>query len=342
MGLKAFRRIQISNVEGTPGTAEAAVEMLSGTMLFDDGLTIHHPEEDRNSLALYEENDIVVGKEAHLVYQGDLNFRHMAWLLSMALCGNVTAAQPDAVNQPLSYLWTFTPDIDGPNTPDIAAGIDTFTIEFGDDSRAYEAEFCFATRLKISGAPNEVVKVECDIQGRQVTSGITFTAALAMESVQRAAFNKSKVYIDAAGGTMGNTQATDLVKAIEWELETMFTAAYGPDGNLYFTSLDEDKKAPTLTLTLKRNSAALTEEDAYRNRTTRLIRWEILGDTELDSGETNPPYLYLDGAYRYDEWPEWSDEDGRTTHEVTAVAVYNSDYAKLFEAALYTDLDAYP
>lgn len=342
MGLKAFRRIQVSNVEGTPGLAEAATEVLTGTLTFDDGLEIHYPEEDRNTLAKNVGNDLVVGKEAHLVWQGDLNFRHIAWALAMCIRGNITPTQPDASNEPLSYLWIFTPALTAPNTPDQTNGIDTFTFEFGDDSRAYEAEFCFGTRLEISGAPNEPVKFVCEITGRQITSGVTFTAALTMQDVQRAAFNKSKVYIDAQGGTIGTTQRTDLVKAITWELETMFTAAYGPDGALFFTAVEEDKKAPVVTLTFKRGAASLTEEAAYLARTTRLLRWEILGDTELDVNQSNPPYLRLDQAIRYTEWPEWSDQDGRTTHEAVAEAVYDSDYARMFEAALLTDLAAFP
>lgn len=342
MGLKAFRRIQVSNVEGTPGTAEAAVEVLSGTMTFDDGLAIHSPEEDRNTLAKNVGNDLVVGKEAHLTWQADLNFRQIAWALAMAIRGNITPTQPDAVNEPLSYLWTFTPSLTAPNTPDQTNGIDTFTFEYGDDKGAYETEFCFATRLEISGAANETVKMVCEIVGRQVTSGITFTAELTMPAVQRAAFNKSKIYIDAQGGTMGATQKTDLVKAITWELETMFTAAYGPDGALYFTAVEEDKKAPVVTVTYKRGTASLTEEAAYRARTTRLLRWEIWGDTEMDADQSNPPYLQLDQAIRYTEWPEWSDQDGRTTHEAVAEAVYDAGYTKMFEAALLTDLAAFP
>jgi hypothetical protein len=343
MSLKAFRRAQISNVEGTPGTAEAAVEVLPGTILYDDGVTIHRPEEDRNNLAANMADDVIAGREAHLTWAFDLNFRHICWALAMSICGNITPTQPDAMYEPNAYLWTFTPALtaDG-NTPDQTDGIDTFTIECGDASRAYEVEFAFGTRIEISGAPNEVVKVSVEITGRQVTSGITFTAALTAQSVQKAPFNLSKVYIDTSWANLGTTQVTGMVKGITWALDTMFTASYGPDGNLYFTSLDEDRKAPEITLVLKRNSDALTEETAWENRTTRFIRWEILGTTELDGGESNPPYLHLDTACRYFEWPRWGDENGRTTIEAKAEGVYDSTGSAMFEAAVKTALDAYP
>ena len=122
----------------------------------------------------------------------------------------------------------------------------------------------------------------------------------------------------------------------------MFTAAYGPDGALYFTAVEEDKKAPVVTVTYKRGTASLTEEAAYRTRTTRLLRWEIWGDTEMDADQSNPPYLQLDQAIRYTEWPEWSDQDGRTTHEAVTEAVYDAGYTKMFEVALLTDLAAFP
>ena len=69
---------------------------------------------------------------------------------------------------------------------------------------------------------------------------------------------------------------------------------------------------------------------------------KLKGSTELDSGQSNVPYLTLNQAVRYDAWPEWGDDSGHSTVAVKAVSVYDSGYAKLCEAALLTTLSALP
>lgn len=341
MGIKAFRRIQISNVEGTPGEAEVATEKALGVMTFEPGQTLHQPDDDRASLAMNHENDFFVGKEAHLVWSGDFNFRHIAWALCMAIRGNITPTQPDTTNEPNAYLWTIVPGWTTGNTPDIANGIDTFTYEYGDDTQCYETEYCFATQLVISGAPNEPVKFTVNITGRQKTD-TTFTAALTVQSVQYAPANLVKFYLDTAWANLGDTQAQGLLRAWTWTLDTMFVPDYGADGELFFYELDEDKKAPQLQLTYKWKAASDTEEGYYQDRTTRFSRIEILGATEIDSGQDNPPSLKLDTAIRYTDWPTWGDQDGRTTIQVTGTGQYDATGSAMFQALLFTDLAAFP
>lgn len=342
MALKAFRKIQAGSEGATPGTAVAATEILYGILsTFESGETLYQPEEDRNTLARHLADDEFVGKEAKIVWVGDLNFRHINWALANAIRGNVTATQPDATNQPLAYLWTYTPALTTSNNPSETNGIETFTIEYGDDLQAYEVEYCFATRLQISGAPNEVCKFTLDIVGRQRTD-TTFTAALTAQSVQRAPFNLSKFYIDTSGAGMGGTQKTALLKAFTWTLDTQFAAYYAGDGQLYFSAVTEDRKAPELQLTYARNSDADAERTKYEARTTSFLRLALFGQTELDSGQSNPPYLYLDQAVRYRTWPTFGDEEGLATVQVVADAVYDATWSKMFEAALLTNLSAWP
>lgn len=342
MGLSAFRRIQISNVEDTPGSAEAAMEILYGTMgTFEDENELHRPEDERNNLAPYFENDEFVSERAHAVWTGDVNFRHILYALLMTVRGNVTATQPDPTNEPNAYLWTLTPAVTSANTPDQANGIDTFTIEYGDDDQAWEMAYCFGTLLEISGAPNEACTFSLGITGDKKTD-TTFTAALTAQDVQRAPFNLAKFYIDAAGGTMGGTQKTGLLRGFTWRLNTQFAAFVTADGSLSYGSVVEGRKAVELDLTYKWGSDADTERGMYDARTTRLIRIELNGQEELDTSQSNPPYLQLDQAVRYENWPTWGEDEGASVFDVTAYGVYNSTYAKLFEVALLNSLATLP
>lgn len=330
MSLKAFRRIQLG-LEGTPGSAAAADYVALGTMTAESGEVLHQPDDERNTLARNMADDLFVGKEAKLVWTGDVTMRDITYALAMAIRGNVTPAASGS-----EITWTFTPGLTTANTPDIADGIDTLTFEYGDNTQAYETEYCFATRLQISGAPNQVLQFTCDITGRQWTE-TSFTGALSLVATQRFPFNLARFYINATGASIGVTQATATLLGFTWTLETMFTPYYTADGALYFTGVREAKKRPVLQLTYARNATSEAERDKYDARTTTFLRIKAEGPTNITSNE---PYLQLDGAYRYMAWPSYGEENGLTTVQVTAEAVYDATWAKMFEVAVMNTLAA--
>jgi len=329
--------------EATPGTAVAATEVAYGTLsTWEEERVIVQPEEDRNNLSRHMADDFVAQKSARLVWTGDVNTRHILYALSMGLCGNITPTQPNSTDQPNAYLWTFTPGLTTANTPDIAAGIDTFTFEFGDNLQAYEAEYVFATRIEISGRPGEACQFTADLMGRQRTD-TTFTGALTAQSVQRFPFALAKVYVDTSWANLGTTQKSGLLKGFSWILETQLAASWGADGNLYFYAVDKEaRKSAELRLVYARCTDADSERTKYEGNSTTYLRIELLGATELDSGQSNPPYIYLDNAVRYFEWPTPGDEDGLSTVEVVGESVYDSTGGKQFEVAVLTELDAFP
>jgi hypothetical protein len=306
---------------------------------------IFYPDEERNNLARNMADDFVVQKFAELTMTGELNMRDVVWMVCNSVRGNITPTQPDVVNEPLHFLWTVAPTLTAANTPDIANGIDTFTIEFGDNVQAYEMEYVFSTALEITGGPGEPCQFSWDIAGRQLTE-TTFTGALtspANVDSQRFPFNLSKFYIDANYAALGTTQVTGLLRAFRWRLETMFSARFAADGNLYFSSLNEDKKKVELELTYYRDGTnSEGEKDKYDARTTAYLQVELNGATEMDAGESNPPYVRLQGAFRYTDWPEAGDEDGVVVETVTAESVYDSTGTQQFGVLIGTTLSAYP
>lgn len=343
MGAKAFLFHQAGD-ETTPGTAVAATEAMLGRISFKEDYDLHQPEHDRNSLALYFEDSEFVGKRTALTWEGDLNPRHAVWALGMSVRGNITATQPDPTNEPLSYLWTYEPGLTTANTPDIVNGIDTNTWEFGDDDQCYEANYCFSTRLQISGAPNAACQFACDIVGSE-QSDVTKTAALSYTTgvgVQLFPFNLATIAIDADGGTMGDTASAGLLRGFTWTLNTQFSAYPCADGDISYANVVEGRKFVELDLIYKWDAAADAEKAFWEAQTTRLVRIALNGSTEQDAAQSNPPYLHLSQAIRYTDWPTWGDDAGHSTVAVKAVSVYDSGYAKLFEVALKNMLAAYP
>jgi hypothetical protein len=336
------------------------------------------PEEDRNTLARNLSNHFKVGVQAALSMSGNVNTRIINWLMSGAIRGNITPTQPDATNEPLAFLWTYQPGLTTANTPDITNGIDTFTFEFGDNIQDYEAEYAFVENLTITGSPNEPVTYESDWIAHQV-SETTLTPALSAVSTQRFPSNLVKFYVDADYASIGGTQVTDTLIEWSWSIETMFTPRYSAGGNFYFEGVNEDKKVVELELTLKRGdqSEAFTPrysaggnfyfegvnedkkaveleltlkrgdqsealKDIWDAQGVTYLRIQLNGATEIDSGQTNPPYVNLDGAFIITEWPETDDADGAQTVSITLESTYDSVGAKQHEVAVLTDLAAYP
>lgn len=341
-GQKAFRKIQISNVEGTPGTAEAATEILFGmiTQLFTDKV-FHTPDQDRGVLAAHYEVPFQVGEAIELEMEGELYDRLAVFMFSNAIRGNVTATQPDNIDEPNHYRWVFEPAMTTPNTPDETNGIDTFTLEVGDNNGAYEVEYLFTVSFEISGSPNEPVMFTWTVQGRQVTS-TTFTAALTAPAAAYFPFNKTKFYIDTSYAGIGGTQKSGVLRAFTYTLETMFSGRYAADGNYYFSSINEDKKAAEVELTYYRDGVTEAAEFAkYLAQTMTYLRIELNSEVEMDSGENNPPQIKLDGAFRYTEYPAYDDEDGTSVVSVTARSFYDPTSSKMITVTVDTTMDAF-
>lgn len=261
----------------------------------------------------------------------------------MSVRGNITPTQPDSTNQPNAYLWTYEPGLATANTPDIANGIDTCTIEFGDNVQAYEVEYLVLTNLTIRGEEGGPCKVIWTGFGRQMTD-TTFTGTAINTTFQRIMFQKMNFSMDTSWAALGSADKTGVLKGFEWSLDTMFAPVFCGDGNLYFAGISEDKKAPRLTLKYRWDSTfADGERTKYEARTTIFPELELIGNTVLDTGQANPPYVEIGGAYRYTDWPSAPTvEQGEEIVEVTAEGVYDATGAKMMTIAVLTDLSAYP
>lgn len=338
------KQIQIGN-ESTPGTAVAATEILLAIMESQYSSEMFFvPEDDRNLLAIDKANRFKVQDIAELVMTGNVNHRHAPFLFGSTIRGNITPTQPDVTNEPLAYLWTYQGGLTAGNTPDITNGIDTYTIEFGDNLDDYEAPYCFTKTLVITGEAGDApVTFEQTFTASKITAGITPTAALTIQSVQYFPANTVSFYIDTSYAGIGGSVKTDLLKAFTWTLETQFTPRFTTSGVFTYAGVNEAAKQVELELTYLRGTLSEVEKALAVAGSTTYLRIKLLGGTELDSGQSNPPYIYLDGAYQYDTpWPAPEDADGARTDTVTAKSVYDATGTRDFEVAVFTDLASWP
>lgn len=350
VGSRALRRVQISNVEGTVGTAEAATEILffEEVTQLTQAAVFHKPKQDRGSLARYVERDFQVSQYAELEMSGDLYDRLMVFIAANSIRGNVTATQPNAGTKPNEYLHVFEPALAALNTPDLTDGIDTFTLEWGNQIQEYESPYMVTIEWTIEGvASNDedaAVTVSWKVFVRGVTES-TFTAALSAPTThQYFAVNKAKWFVDTSYAGIGGTQKTGVLKGFKYTFATEMTPRFSADGNFYFSGVNQDAIAPELELTMWRDNTVFEAElDKYlaNPKTIAFHRIALFGHTEMDSGQANPPYIYLDIAGTYEDWPELDDEDGSELITVKLVGIQDPTSSKMMTVSVGTRMQTY-
>src|SRR3990172_1851217 len=109
--------------------------------------------------------------------------------------------------------------------------IKTYTIEGGDNQQAEEMEYAFVDSFKLSGNPGEALMMDAQWIGRQVIN-TTFTGAISIPTVEEILFTKSKLYIDAVGGTLGTTLVSDTLLGFEFSVKTGIIPKLTANGQL--------------------------------------------------------------------------------------------------------------
>ena len=318
MGLAALRKIQVGK-ETTPGTAVAATAKYMGMMLttnLDDRIIVQ-PKDERGSLAgthrSYTPNYLWNGS-----LQGNVTYEDLPYILRMALIGAVSPTTVDTS----ARLWTYTPSLTAANVPD------TNTLEMGDDTGEYEAEYVFATNLEISAAVDDALKFRADLVGRQLAAS-TFTGALADRTVEDALGAKTKLYMDDTGGTIGTTQKTLTLIDWTWRLPAHFVVKRHQDGNQYFSGYSEVKMEPELDLLVEYNSTLRTLRTKYTAETRQLVRLRTQGS--LAGAATALREVTIDGAYKIVEMGSFDERAGADVVRMKLKGEYDATYAKLFE-----------
>jgi hypothetical protein len=294
----------------------------------EEMMTLHRPDEERGSLADIFRT-VVAGEAVDLGFEGDLTFEQVMYLLHMGVKA-VTPTQPDAVNSPTVYLWTYTPSLTSGNTPK------TFTIEYGDDVQEHEVEYCVAKELEFSGALDEPLVMKATIFGRNLEAS-TFTAGLSDPSLESALMNKTKLYIDDVGGTIGTTEKSATLIDFSWKLTTGFVPRKHGGAQLYFDSLGELKKKVTVDMTFEFNSGAEIERTKYAAGTRRLFRLKSTGTNIEDAYNRE---LTLDFAGVYTKFGTLEENDGADIVKVTIESEYDSGWGKLFEVTVQNDVSS--
>lgn len=313
-----FNKIQLGR-ESTAGTAVAATTIWRGMMaMLEDARDRQQVEEQVGLFAPQERSYDTMLLAKLSMPATELTFEQVCHIFE----AGVKTATPSGAGT-YTRIYDF-PTGSTPNT------IKTYTIEAGNtlvSPDVREAEYCFVEEFELSGKSGEAWKMSANWIGRQLSTSV-FTPSIALPTVNEAVFGRTKLYIDATGGTLGTTQKTGVLMGAKIRVRTGIVYVPVGDGNLVFAThkFVVPKIDFSLTLELESTSVVAAERAIYEADSSRLFRLAIDGDNPATHS------LKLDWAGKYDKINDYENANGNTTVTLDGHAIYSSADTQFWKA----------
>src|SRR6266568_1752679 len=307
-GLNALQKAQ-AFLETTRGTAAAATRIV----YFDRGAWFEQivgkefPSEDRNSF-VDNYRQVITDHRVQLSGGADATFDDLAWWGQIFWKGSVAAV----LSNTSVYTRTFQPTV---ATDDLQ----TATLEIGNDTQAYQVPYCLGQKLELDWAGGQAVKMSVDLLGQQLVAQ-AFTGALSDRVLEDLVGTTAKVYIDNAGGTIGTTQALNVLRGkLTWE--NAWTQITHLRGNLYPDDAQRDVRMLKLELDVHFNNT--TEFAQLLTGGERLIRVQFTGSNIPASSPTTAKTATFD-FYGFHVTAPFADEGPIRIVKLTGSSVYDA------------------
>ncbi len=337
MGNRYFSKVQFGK-ETVRGTAVAA-----DTILLCDKLSVKtdrkpvYPSENIGIRAPAMRSEIYQYLYTNTLVTPHGYFQMLPALFGCGLKGGVVPSEVTAGQR--DYLWSFTPNL----AFGVSNAQDSMTIELGDDTQAFEAEFCMYERIRISwqvsqGMDASPVNIERDFFGRQLTP-TTFTGGLVLPSIEPMNGKLSRLYADNAWANVGNTELENILRGADIEILTGLYPKFSGSGYKYFDGFGEDVMEVTAKLTLEGGSDADAIFDAHLANTFQVIRLEINGG-QIGTGTNHNLSIDLGGTWE-EVTPLGGEDRGDNLTDAVLRSYYDPTGQKQFQVNVTTDVDSY-
>lgn len=323
-------KIQLGR-EATAGTAVAATTIWRGQFARLEDARTRNIVEEQIGLMVQAERSYDSQYLARLTMPATpLTFEQVLHILE-AGCKTATPSG----SGPYVYTYNY-PTGNTPNT------IKTYTIEAfnavsDDDYR--EAAYCFVEEYTFSMTAGEAWQMSANWIGRQLSTG-TPTSLSTLLTVEEALGMRTKLYIDATGGTVGSTQVTGVLMGADMTVRTGIMPVFVGDGNLYYSAVKHTGPEITFSLTLE-----LEETDGVSRVDTERLIYEAdavrLFELELDGSDANHE-MTIQWAGKYDSIGDYSNSDGNTTVQLSGHGVYSATDTLFWEAVVTNQVSAVP
>ena len=325
-GLNALQKAQafLESTRGTPAAATRIVYFDRGAW-FEQVIGRDFPDEDRNSFIDFY-RQLTTSHAVKLSGGADATFDDLAWWGQIFWKGGVTGV----LSNTTVYTYTFQPTV-------ASDDLKTATLEIGNDTQAYQIPYCLGEKLEISWKGGEAVKMAVDLLGQQLTPQ-AFTGSLSDRTLEDLVGTTAKVWIDNGGGTIGTTQALNVLSGkLTWE--NKWTQLTHLRGNLYPDDAQRDSRSVQLELDVHFNNT--TEFAQLVAGGERLIRVQFSGSNIAGSSPTTAKTATFDFFGFYTSAP-FSAEGPIRVVKLVARSVYDTTAAVDWKVAVVNQLVTLP
>jgi|SaaInl4_150m_RNA_FD_contig_21_705182_length_1736_multi_5_in_0_out_0_3 hypothetical protein len=277
-GIRSFRVAQLG-LESTKGTAVAATVLWRGLGTFQDGTVRNYPEESLGYFVKVDRHYEAMTVARMTMESTPFTFEQAPYLFASCI-KNVVAGAADGAGSGKIYTYPFSTTT--LNT------VKTYTLEAGDNIQGWEAAYGFCRSFEISGSggqDSDAVMISAEWIAREWAK--TTLSSPSLVAVEEASFLKSKLYIDAVGGTMGSTQKTAMFVGFTFRADPGIREMFTGDGNLYFTDALL-RKQPEITCDIEMlyTTDAIAQIDNWLAGTPVLIEIALEGTALTGAGTT--------------------------------------------------------
>lgn len=338
-GIKVLNRIQLGT-ESTPGTAVVASTIWRGPAAkIQDNQTKVRPEENIGVSSITT-RQYTPQKLANIEFpSGELHYETFDHILDAGVVYN--AGTQDGVGT--DYIRTHI--LSSSATAPAVTTLKTKTIEAGDNLQAEVMEYAVVEEFELSGGVGAAWMLSaCKWFGRQ-SALQAFTAALSAPALSNPyLFQKSKLYIDAVGGTIGTTLISNTFESAKINIVTGWIPKYSGDGNLYFGEAQFIGAKMTAELTFYHNATTEAQKVLFRADTPRQFRIKTEGDAVATPGTTYSVKTGLwDFAGVISQFDDAAgDKDGINIAKITIECGYDPTAALFAKFVNVNELSALP
>lgn len=335
-GITDLRQLQICFQDDceTPGTV---VERLIGTCDINRATGKKSP---RNPLGLMSK--YMLGRRYDLYHSaqgklstGDdaLTYEQLVYWLSMGTVGGVVPAANGT-----GWTWTFTPDLDDSDLPDVAH------IVYGDNAAQWEGTCGFGTKTKITGAFKEAWQIEMDtIWQNWDNEDVDFEEIAYPTSLHPILGQMTTFSMDTSCAFAALDQKDCYL--IDWTLTIPgFHAKYFQDGTMHYNCYGLASRALTWEWTMEFDDTLTKASiwDAWRDNTPLYVQLQATGPLWADLSDNYTVTIQM--VLEVQEAEVLDSRDGNDIMKFVGETVYDVDCAAAgvpeWEIEIETDVPA--
>lgn len=336
-GISSLSRVQIGVEAAAGGTTDPATTIWRGMGALKDNTEVVFPPEHVGILGQTTRSYIpMTGGEITL--EGVATYEQLGYVFNSGI--KLVSPTTDASS---ADIWTWAvqnTDTDPISTTDLA----TMVIEGGDNQQAEVMRFSYCDSFTLSGVAGEGLELSAHFMGRQIATG-SFTASLAIPTVESILVSKGLLYIDDSTGTIGTTLKSNTLLEMSLDMETGWKHKQTADGRIDFSFIKRQGDEITLEITFEHDGTSVAEKAAWRAQTERAIRLQF-GGTALSTTDAGATYdtkaLRIDLYGKWETFDELTDQDGNNVVKGTFKVGYSSVAASKAIFTIVNELASMP